>query len=78
MEAGRFVLPTACTLTINVLGASRFYHVAKIISLPNWVWERFDRLMWPFIWKGKMENVSWKRCCTPFKLGGLYVVDFRK
>ena len=64
-------------LTINVLGANRFYHVAKIISLPNWVWERFDRLMWPFIWKGKMENVSRKCCCAPLKLRGLNVVDFR-
>ena len=24
-----------------------------------------------------MENVSRKRCCAPFELGGLNVVDFR-
>ena len=64
-------------LIVNILGASRFYHVAKIISPPNWVCERFDRLVWSFIWKGKMENVSRKRCCAPFELGGLNVVDFR-
>ena len=64
-------------LIVNVLGASRFYHVAKIISLPNWVCKRFDRPVWSFIWKGKMENVSRKRCCAPFELGGLNVVDFR-
>ena len=46
-----------------------------IISRPNWVCERFDRLVWSFIWKGKMENVSRKRCCAPFELGGLNVVD---
>ena len=64
-------------LIVNVLGASQFYHVAKIISPPNWVCKRFDRLVWSFICKGKMENVSRKRCCAPFKLGGLNVVDFR-
>ena len=64
-------------LIVNVLGASRFYHVAKIISPPNWVCKRFDRLVWPFIWKGKMENVSRKRCCARFELGGLNVIDFR-
>ena len=30
-------------LIVNVLGASRFYHVVKIISPPNWVCKRFDR-----------------------------------
>ena len=64
-------------LLVNVLGASRLYHVAKIISPPNWVCERFNRLVWNFIWKGRMENVSRKRCRAPFKLGGLNVVDFR-
>ena len=64
-------------LIVNVLGASRFYHVAKIISPPNWVCERFNRLVWPFTWKGKMENVSRKRCCASFESGGLNVVDFR-
>ena len=32
-------------LIVNVLGASRFYHVAKIISPPIWVCERFNRLV---------------------------------
>ena len=64
-------------LIVNILGASRFYHVAKILSPPSWVCERFDRLVWSFVWKGRMENVSRKRCRAPLKLGGLNVVDFR-
>ena len=64
-------------LIVNVLGASRFYHVAQTISPPNWVCERFDCLVWSFIWKGKMQNVSRKRCCAPFEFGGLNVVGFR-
>ena len=64
-------------LIINVLGVSRFYHIAKIISPPNWVCERLYRLVWSFIWKGRMENISRKRCCAPFELGGFNIVDFR-
>ena len=63
-------------LIVNVLGVSRFYHVAKIISPPNWVCELLKRLVWSFIWKGRMENVSRRRFCAPFELGGLNVVDF--
>ena len=36
-------------LLVNVLGASRLYHVAKIISPPKWVCERFNHLVWNFI-----------------------------
>ena len=64
-------------LIVNTLGTSRFYHVAKIVPPPNWVCERFDRLVWAFIWKGRMENISRKRCRASMQLGGLNVVDFR-
>ena len=63
-------------MIVNVLRASRFWHVAKIVSPPNWVCERYDRLVWPFVWKGKMENVSRKCCRALLASGGLNVVDF--
>ena len=64
-------------MIVNVLGASRFWHVAKIVSPPNWVCERFDRLVWTFFWKGKIKNASRKLCRAPVASGGLNVVDFR-
>ena len=64
-------------MIVNVLGANRFWHVAKILHPPRWVCDRFHRLIWLFIWKVRMENVSRQRCCTPLKMGGLNVVDFR-
>ena len=63
-------------LIVNVLGASRFWHTAKILLPPRWVYDRYRKIIWPFIWRGKMENVSRQRCCAPLKLGGLNVVDF--
>ena len=65
------------TMIINVLGASRFWHVAKILAPPRWVCHRYKRFVWPFIWKGKMENVSRQRCCAPLSSSGLGVVDFQ-
>jgi len=42
-------------LIVNVLGASRIWHVAKVIPPPHWVYDKFKCIVWPFIWKGKME-----------------------
>ena len=64
-------------MIVNVLGASRFWHVAKILSPPHWFYSRYNSIVWPFIWKGKMENVSRQRCCAPLSRGGLNIVDFR-
>ena len=64
-------------MIINVLGASRFWHTAKIIIPPQWVIDSYNKIVWSFIWKGKMENVSRQRCCAPLLDGGLNVVDFR-
>ena len=64
------------SLIVNVLGASRLWHVAKVIVPPSWVYDKFKSIVWPFIWNGKMENVSRDRCCAPAKSGGLNVVNF--
>jgi len=64
-------------LIVNVLGASHFWHTAKILAPPQWVVDSCNRIVWPFIWKGRMENVSRQRCCTPLRCSGLNIVDFR-
>ena len=61
----------------NVLGASRFLHVAKILSPPSWVCDEYKRIVWSFIWKrSKSEAVSRQRYSAPISKGGLNVVDF--
>ena len=64
-------------MIINALGASRFWHTAKIIIPPQWVVDSYDKIVWSFVWPGKTENVSRQRCCAPLRGGGLNVVDFR-
>ena len=63
-------------MILNVLGASRFWHVAKVVSPPKWVCNEYKRIVWPFIWKSKTETVSRQRCSAPLSKGGLNVVDF--
>jgi len=51
------------------------WHVAKVLPPPSWVYDKFKSIVWPFIWNGKMENVSRDRCCAPVKSGGLNIVN---
>jgi len=41
------------------------------------VHDKFKSIVWPFIWRGKMENVSHDRCCAPLASGGLNIVNFK-
>ena len=56
-------------MILNVLGASRFWHVAKVLLPPRWVSIEYKRAVWPFIWKSKSETVSTKRCVAPTRVG---------
>lgn len=63
-------------MILNVLGASRFWHVAKVLAPPTWVLDSYNKITWPFIWKGKMECISRERLCAPISKGDLNIVDF--
>ena len=63
-------------MILNVLGASGFWHVAKVLLPPRWVSLEYKRAVWTFIWKSKTETVSRKRCVAPMAHGGLIIVDF--
>ena len=47
-----------------------------MITTPSWVHDQFKSIDWPFIWNGKLENVSQEHRCAPVKAGGLNVVNF--
>ena len=64
-------------MIINVLSTSRFWHAAKVTIPPQWVVDSYNKMVWSFIWKGRMENVSRQRCCAPLRSGGLNVLHFR-
>ena len=64
------------SMIVNILGASRFWHVAKILPPANWILDSYKSIVWPFIWKGKIEPISRDRCCAPASSSGLNIVNF--
>ena len=64
-------------MILNVLGASRFWHVAKVLPPPSkWVSVEYKRAVWPFVWKSKSETISRAHCMAPIACGGFNIVDF--
>ena len=35
-------------LIVNVIGLSKFYYLARVLLLPEWVSRRVNQLIWPF------------------------------
>lgn len=64
------------SLIINVLGASKFWFLAKILKVPHWVETRFKKLVYHFLWGSKIEPVSRQTLLAPIKEGGLGIIDF--
>ena len=64
------------SLIINVIGLSKFYYLARILLLPQWVSRRVNQAIWPFLWGSKMETVSRKSISCSVHDGGLGLTDF--
>ena len=67
---------TGKALIINVLGASKFWFLARILPTPEWVVSRFKTLVFSFLWNSKIETVSRQTLSAPVKDGGLGIIDF--
>ncbi|KAJ4763154.1 RNA-directed DNA polymerase (reverse transcriptase)-related family protein [Rhynchospora pubera] len=71
---GRLVLVNSCLTSLPVFFMSVF-------RLPKWVIQSLDSIRRTFLWQGssnssrKLVTVSWKKVCSPKKLGGLGVLD---
>lgn len=63
-------------LIVNVIGLSKFYYLARVLLLPEWVSRRVNQLIWPFIWGSKIETVSRKSCSCSVPEGGLGLTNF--
>ena len=63
------------TLIINILGASKFWFLAKVLPIPEWVVLRFKKLIFPFLWGSKIETVSRATLSAPLLEGGLGLID---
>ena len=64
------------SLIINVLGVSKLLYLARVLVTPRWVIDRFNSLIWNFLWGSKIEPVARKTLHCPIDKGGLGIIDF--
>ena len=62
-------------LVINVVGLTKFYYLARVLMVPEWVLSRVNALIWPFLWGSKMETVARKKFFCPISDGGIGLVN---
>ena len=56
-------------LILNILGLSKLLYVSRVLDPPRWVYDKLNRLIWPFLWGASLETV-------PTSEGGLGLKDF--
>lgn len=64
-------------LIINILGVSKLLYLARVLVTPKWVLERYNKLIWPFLWGSKIETIARKSLHCSATKGGLDIVDFK-
>jgi len=63
------------SLIINVLGVSKLLYLAKVLITPRWVIDKYNSLIWKFLWGSKIEPVARKKLHCPIDKGGLGIID---
>ena len=63
-------------MVVNVIGLSKFYYLARVLLVPEWVIRRVNQIIWPFIWGSKIETVSRQSCYCSVSTGGLGLTNF--
>ena len=59
-----------------MLGVSKLLYLSRVLITPRWVIDRYNSLVWNFLWGSKIEPVARKTLHCPIDKGGLGIVDF--
>lgn len=62
-------------MVINALALARFWHVASLIHVPDWVYADLNKLVSKFFSGGKRDLVTRVVFTQPSRAGGFGVVD---
>ena len=55
-------------LLVKALGLSKLNYLASVLIVPNWVKNKVNEVIWPFLWRKKFETVSRQTCfCAKLK-----------
>ena len=64
-------------LILNVLGLSKLLYLSRVLIHPRWVFDKYNSLVWPFLWGTRLETVARKSIACPLEQGGLGLIDFK-
>ena len=62
---------------LNILGLSKLFFAASVLTPPRWVFDRVNRIVWPFLWGSRIETIARKSLVCSVTDGGLGLRDFR-
>lgn len=64
-------------LILNVLGLSKLLYLLRVLIPPRWVFDKYNSLVWPFLWSTRLETVARKLIVCPLDQVGLGFIDFK-
>ena len=64
-------------LILNILGLSKLLYLSRVLTPPRWVYDKYNSLIWPFLWGARLETVARKSIICSLDQGGLGLIDFR-
>ena len=63
-------------LILNTLAFSKLFYLSRILEPPKWVYGRIKSLIWPFLWRSRIDTVARRSIICSLEDGGLGLRDF--
>ena len=63
-------------LILNILALSKLLYVSRVLVPPKWVYSKLNSLIWPFLWRARLETVARKSLICSVDSGGLGLKEF--
>ena len=64
-------------LILNILGLSKLFFAASVLTPPRWVFDRVNQIVWPYLWGSRIEMIARRSLVCSVADGGLGLRDFR-
>ena len=61
---------------MNILALSKLLYVSRVLEPPRWVYSKLNSLIWPLLWRARLETVARKSVICSVDSGGLGLKDF--
>ena len=61
---------------MNILALSKLLYVSRVLVPPKWVYSKLNSLIWPFLWRARLETVARKSLICSVDSEGLGLKDF--